>query len=221
MNLAAELFPAAWLWSAGLIALAVAVWIARTGPWASLREPIRLNLFLGCGVMLALVWSLKAGVNPGLDIHLLGAMVVTLVMGPQLGMVSLGLALAGVTLNGGAEWLAFPINWLVMAVVPVAVANTYFRLIERFAPKHFFVFIFVIAFFGSAITALAQGVFASTVLWAAGAYTYDFLMAQYLPFFLLLGFSEAWLSGAAVTMMVVFRPGWVIRFDDQVYLWNK
>ncbi len=221
MNFAAELFPTAWMWGSGVLAAIVAVWMWRTGPWHSLRESQRLNLWLGLGVMLALVWSLKAGIYAGLDLHLLGAMVVTLVFGPQLGMGALAIALLGVTLNGGAQWSAFAINWLVMAVVPVAIANGYFRLIERVAPKHFFVFIFVIAFFGSGLSVLLQGAFASLLLWSAGAYTYDFLAANYLPYFLLLGFSEAWLSGMAVTLMVVFRPGWVVRFDDRVYLWNK
>jgi uncharacterized membrane protein len=221
MNFAVELFAPAWLWGAGVLAAIVAGWIVRTAPWACLAESRRMHIWLGLGVMLALVWSLKAGVYPGLDLHLLGAMVVTLVMGPQLGMAALALALAGVTLNGGAQWQSFPINWLVMGVFPVAVAHGYFRLVERYAPKHFFVFIFVIAFFGSALTVNMQGAFASFVLWAAGAYSYEFLAANYLPYFLLLGFSEAWLSGMVVTLMVVFRPGWVLSFDDRVYLWNK
>ena len=221
MNFAAELFPTAWLWGSGVFAAMVAAWMWRTGPWAKLRDPLRLNIWLGLGVMLALVWSLKAGIYAGLDLHLLGAMVVTLVLGPQLGMGALALALAGVTLNGDAQWSAFAINWLAMAVVPVAIANGYFRLVERYAPKHFFVFIFVIAFFGSGFSVLLQGAFASLLLWLAGAYSYDFLAANYLPFVLLLGFSEAWLSGMAVTLMVVFRPGWVVRFNDRDYLWNK
>jgi len=221
VNFAVELFPSAWLWAAGLLAVMVAIWVLRTAPWRSLGNPERLNLWLGLGVLLALVWSLKAGVNPGLDIHLLGAMVVTLVLGPQLGMAALAIALAGVTLNGGAQWQSFAINWLVMGVVPVSFAHLYFRLIERVAPKHFFVFIFVIAFFGGALTVIFQGAFASLVLFAAGAYSFDYLATNYLPYFLLLGFSEAWLSGAAVTLMVVFRPGWVLRFDDRVYLMNK
>lgn len=221
MNLAAELFSPAWLWGASVLAALVAVWVIRTGPWSSLRDSLRLNLFLGWGVMLAVVWSMNAGVYPGLNLHLLGAMVVTLVMGPQLAMGSLAIALAAVTFNGAAEWQAYPINWLVMGVAPVLVANLHFTLVHRFAPRHFFVFIFVIAFFGSALTTMAQGLVASGVLCAAGAYTCDFLSANYLPYFLLLGFSEAWLSGAAVTLMVVFRPGWVVRFDDQTYLMNK
>jgi uncharacterized membrane protein len=41
------------------------------------------------------------------------------------------------------------------------------------------------------------------------------------PFYLLLGFSEAWLNGAAITLMVVYYPHWVGSFDDRRYLWQK
>ncbi|NCA23687.1 MAG: hypothetical protein EBS91_03525 [Betaproteobacteria bacterium] len=44
------------------------------------------------------------------------------------------------------------------------------------------------------------------------------LTDDYLPFFLLLGWSEAFTAGALLTLMVVWQPGWVERFDDAVYL---
>lgn len=221
MNFAVELFPVAWLWSAALAALAAAAWAVRTGPWKTLLRPARLNLWLGMGVLFALLWSMKAGVYAGLDLHLLGAMVAALVFGPQLGVGVMALALAGVTLNGGAQWQMFPLNWLVMGVAPVLIAHGFASLVERALPRHFFIFIFVIAFLGSALTTVLQGVLASALLVAAGAYTFEFLAQNYLPYFLLLGFSEAWLSGAVVTLMVVYQPGWVARFDDRLYLWNK
>jgi uncharacterized membrane protein len=37
----------------------------------------------------------------------------------------------------------------------------------------------------------------------------------------LLGFAEAWLNGAMVTIMVVYLPHWVGSFDDRRYLLNK
>ncbi|MCB1962002.1 MAG: energy-coupling factor ABC transporter permease [Rhodocyclaceae bacterium] len=221
MNFSAGLFPDAWLWSADALALAVLVWSLRSGPWRSLGQSGRLNLWLGMGVLLMLVWRMKAGVNPGLDLHMLGAMVATLVFGPQLAVGVLGLTLAGVTFNSGASWHSFALNWLVMAVVPVLFANTVRRVVEHVLPRHFFIFVFVIAFFGSALTVLLQGVVASLVLVAAGAYSFEFLAANYLPYFLLLGFAEAWMSGMAVTLMVVYRPGWVTCFDDRIYLRNK
>ena len=55
----------------------------------------------------------------------------------------------------------------------------------------------------------------------SGAYSAEFLWSEYLPFFLLLGFSEAWISGAVITLMVVYRPDWVAAFDDRRYLLDK
>jgi len=55
----------------------------------------------------------------------------------------------------------------------------------------------------------------------AGAYPWDYLINEYFPYFLLLGFSEAWLSGMAMTLFVVYRPEWVITFDDSRYLADK
>lgn len=221
MNFAAELFGAGWLWGAGVLASLVLVWIVRTGPWASLKQPARFNVWLGAAVALMLVWRMKAGVYPGLDLHLLGAMVATLLFGPQLAMALLAVVLAGVMLATGGEWQSGPMNWLVMAVWPVICAETIRRLVAWRLPRHFFVYVFVVAFFGSAATVLAQGLLASVVLSAAGVYALDFLAANYLPYVLLLGFSEAWLSGAVVTVLVIYRPDWVVSFDDRQYLKNK
>ena len=77
------------------------------------------------------------------------------------------------------------------------------------------------SFAGAALCIMLQGALASAVMVAAGAYTVDFLLTDYLPYFLLLGFSEAWLSGALVTLLVVYRPQWVVSFDDSRYLLNK
>ena len=98
------------------------------------------------------------------------------------------------------------------------VGRFYFRLVERWLPKHFFVYIFINAFIGAAAVVLVQGVVASMMLFAAGAYPADLLLSEYLPFFLLLGFAEAWLSGMALTLLVVYHPEWVASFDDRSYL---
>ncbi len=80
---------------------------------------------------------------------------------------------------------------------------------------------FVIGFACAALTVMVQGAVAAAALASAGAYTVEFLLSEYLPFFLLLGFSEAWISGAVITLMVVYRPGWVAAFDDRRYLLDK
>ncbi len=221
MNFAADLFSAAWHVLAVVCGVGVGAWVVRTAPWRRLQDGHQLNALLGAAVILTVLWSLNAGVRPGLNLHLLGAMATTLIFGPQLALVVLALALAGITLNGSAEWAAYPLNLLAMGIVPVAAGRLWFRGVERWLPKHFFVYIFVNAFIGAAAVVLIQGVVASSMLVAAGAYPADLLLSEYLPFFLLLGFAEAWLSGMALTVLVVYCPEWVASFDDRSYLWNK
>lgn len=74
---------------------------------------------------------------------------------------------------------------------------------------------------GAAVIVLLQGCVASLGLVAAGAYPVDLLLSDYLPFFLLLGFSEAWLSGMTLTLLVVYFPEWVASFDDRSYFGSK
>lgn len=221
MNLPASLFSSTWLWVAFVLALPVLYQVVLKAPWKRLANGSQLNLLLGFVVGLTLAWSLKAGVKPGLNLHMLGAMAVTLTLGPRLAVVALALALTGVTLNGAIEWQAWPLNFILMAVIPVMLAHAIQRLVEEWLPAHFFVFIFVIGFAGAALTIMLQGVIASLTMVLAGAYSAEFLVGEYLPYFLLLGFAEGWLSGALVTLMVVYRPEWVVAFDDRRYLWKK
>ena len=190
-------------------------------PWAALKDSERLNVWLGMIVLLVLVWSLKAGVKPGLSLHLLGAMVFTLSFGPHLAFVGLSLVLFGVTLNGEAGFFAYALNALLMAGVSVALSNAIYRLILRLLPRHFFVYVFVNGFFGSALTIFGVGLASVLLMGMAGAYGWEYLTTEYLPYFLLLGFSEAWLSGMLITLFVVYRPKWVATFDDSSYLMNK
>jgi uncharacterized membrane protein len=71
-------------------------------------------------VGLILLWHLKAGIKPGLALHLLGATVFTLCFGWALAFIGLCAVLAGVTLNGAAGFEAFAVNALLMAGVGVA-----------------------------------------------------------------------------------------------------
>ena len=63
----------------------------RRAPWGRLREPVQLNLLLGFAVGLMLIWSMRAGVKPGLNLHMLGAMAATLALGPWFAVLALAL----------------------------------------------------------------------------------------------------------------------------------
>lgn len=221
MNLSTELFPSAWHVLALVLSAVALAWCWRTAPWGDIRKGLRSQVLLAVAVLLMPLWTMKAGIQPGLDLHLLGAMAATLTLGPQLAMVALGLTLVGVTLNGALPWAAWPINFVLMVVWPVLVARLIHRRVERHLPNHLFVYLFVSAFLGAATTVMVQGLFSSLALALAGAYSLDELGANYLPYFLLLGFAEAWLSGMTMTLLVVYRPQWVATFDDRRYLLNK
>ncbi len=221
MNLPAALFPEVWHWVSFLIVLPVACGVATTAPWKRLADPVQLNLLAGFSVSLTLMWSMNAGVMPGLNLHLLGAMAATLALGPQLAIVALALALVGITLNGAVEWQAWPLNLVVMVIAPILFAHWFRRIVERMLPPHFFIFIFIVAFAGSALAVAFGGLVASVALIAAGAYPFAFLASDYLPYFALLCFSEAWISGAILSLLVVYKPGWVAAFDDRRYLLGK
>lgn len=199
------------------------LWCARTAPWRRLADSGQLNVWLGTIVVLMLMWSMKAGVRPGMNLHLLGATTFALMFGRQLAILGLTVVLAAVTFNsgGGIGWAPFAINGLVMAVFPVLVTFAVLRVVERFLPANIFVYFFVGAFFNAGLVTMATGMLASLLLAVAGVYTVDLLSSDYLPYFILLGFAEAWLNGAAITLMVVYFPHWVGTFDDRRYLWNN
>lgn len=221
MNLTDTLLGEVWYWAAWgawVPLFARCVWRA---PWARLKDSEQLNVWLGMVVLLTLIWSLKAGVKPGLGFHLLGATVFTLSFGPPLAFIGLSLVTLGVTLNGAAGPFAYAMNALLLAGLGVALSQGFFRLFSLLLPRHFFVYIFINGFLGGALTIMGVGGAASVLLGVAGAYSWDYLINDYFPYFLLLGFAEAWLSGMVMTLFVVYRPNWVLTFDDSRYLAGK
>lgn len=177
-----------------------------------------LNLWLGNCVVLVLMWSMKAGVQPGLNFHLLGAMLMTLEFGPALALLGMVVVLTGVTLNGAVGWQGFGLNALLMGAVPVACSYLTWWFGNRCLPKNLFVFIFANGFFGAGLSVLATGIAASLLLGAADIYPLAVLAENYLPYFVLLGFSEAWLAGMVLTLMLVYRLAWISTFDEARYL---
>ncbi|HTS55736.1 MAG TPA: energy-coupling factor ABC transporter permease [Burkholderiales bacterium] len=218
MNLTAGLLPAPWYWVAHLTLLGVLIHVAVGAPWRQLADPTRLNVWLGSIVILAVLWSIRAGVRPGLGFHLLGATACTLLFGPRLAVAAMVLVVASQVAAGTISLYSASANALGMGVVPVAVSQAILRLVERRLPPNLFVYIFAAAFFGAALTMLATGALASLLLGAAGAYTFEYLLSEYLPWFVLLAWAEAFTTGAVITLVVIYRPSWIATFDDRRYL---
>jgi uncharacterized membrane protein len=221
MNFPAGLFSDEWAFGAFVPLALVWLWCLRTAPWKRILDPAQFNVWLGTIVVLMLMWSMKAGAFPGLNLHLLGATAFTLMFGRQFAILGLSVVMAAVTFNGGAGWEPYALNVLVTAVFPCIAADVLLRIVERYLPPHFFIYIFCAAFFGAAIAAVSTGFVSSVLLWVAGVYPAEMLFSDYFPAYILLGFAEAWLNGAAITLMVVYYPHWVGSFDDRRYLFKK
>ena len=221
MNLPDGLIDGYWTVLAWCLFAIAASLAARRAPWHVLTDSRRLNAFLAMIVGLILLWHLKAVIKPGLALHLLGATVFTLCFGWALAFIGLCAVLAGVTLNRAAGFEAFAVNALLMAGVGVLTSHWLHRLVDRVLPRHLFVYIFCKGFFASALAVMAVGVVSCMLLVLAGAYDSDYLTSEYLPYFLLLGFSEAWLSGMLSTLFAVYRPELLADFEDAQFFGRR
>ncbi|WP_124950758.1 energy-coupling factor ABC transporter permease [Sulfuriferula thiophila] len=219
MNLTDSLLPSTlgWLWIVFALVLA---WSLRSAPWPVLRKPGILNLMLGACVLVLGFWQIKAGIRPGLNLHILGATLLTLLFGPWFALLGLMLVLLLTTFWDGA-WHAFALNALLMGVVPVTVSWWLYRLTDRYLPNHLFIYIFINGFVGAALSVALTGVAVTLSLAEMGAYALMDLVHTYLPYFLLMAWSEAVTTGMLITVLVVYRPQWVATFDDKHYVDNK
>lgn len=190
-------------------------------PWRRLRDSEQLNLWLGMIVFLTLLWSMKAGVRPGLTFHLLGANLFVLVLGPRLAFIGLSFVTLGVTVNGAAGAFSYPANVLLLGGGGVLISHCLSEFLLRILPSNFFIYIFVNGFMVAGVSVIGVGLLSTIIFGLAGAYPWEYLLAEYSPYFILLAFSEAWLSGMVITLLVVFRPHWVVSFDDSRYLSDK
>lgn len=220
MNLVSSIIPPLWLWGLWLLVALLTVVIFRRTHWRMLADSANLNIFLAATVCVLGLWLIKTGIKPGLNFHLLGATALTLMFRPMFALLSLALLTAAISLWHG-EQAAFAANWLIMGVVPVGVSWAIFRLVDLKLPNHLFIYIFVNAFFGAALAIIAVGVFATGFIALAGIYPLHYLMEEYLPYFFLISFSEAFITGMLITMMVIYKPEWVATFDDKRYLLDQ
>lgn len=221
MNLPDHLLPDAWYWSGHALFAVALGWALLTAPWRRLSDNLQQHLWLGTCVGLMLLWSIKTGIRPGLNFHLLGATLLTLMFRAQLAVVAASIVTVAVTLSAGDGWQSFSINALTMGVLPVLLSYGVYRLADKILPSHLFIYIFVNAFLGAALTMAATGLVSTLTLLFSGAYSLDYLKTHYLPYYILLGWSEGISTGMGITLMVVYRPEWLATFDDKRYLDGK
>ena len=221
MELSSALLPTFLTWFGHGLLIALLLGILRARAWRRLRDPEQLHVFLGATVALMVLWLLRVDVLPGLSFHLLGVTSLTLMFGWSLAIVSATVALAAVTLTVSGDWLAFSVNALLVAAVPITATQVMLILVRAWLPRHFFVYVFINAFLAAGLSALIAALLVLALLAVGDAYGMDRLARGFVPIFPLMFFPEAVLNGMLMTGLVAMRPRWVSSFSDKQYLDKK
>lgn len=221
MNFPADLFSEQLYWSGHIAYLLLMGWALYTAPWHMLRDSENLHVLLGATVALLLLWSLKAGIHPGMNFHLLGATLLMLMFGWQFALLVISLVLVGQAIYGNIEWFSFSLNALMMGGIPVLFSFAVYRLSQHYLPKHFFIYTLFNAFFCGAISMALLITLSSLLFYCCGDYSWEDIYQRYLPFAPMMIFAEAFFTGMLATSMVLFRPEWIGSFSDKQYLNGK
>lgn len=221
MELSGELFPTVWLWVFG-IGLVPVYWHALK--WCNRRRLQAQSLFspyFGSIVFLLMLWTLRTELQAGLFWHVSGMVFLTLMWGWSLALVGGALALLGLTLAGLNDWGGMlPTLWIEV-ILPATLTQVVLGLGRAYLPKHFFVFVFVNAFFCGGLVAVIQGFTVAMLLLGVGAYDWATLSNEYLVLLPLMIFPEAFINGGVTTVAVGLRPEWVWSFRDEEYLQGR
>lgn len=205
-------------WAAGI---PVMLWALRTAPWTRLADSELVHVLSGMILCEIVLWAIKATVGDGFTFHLLGVTAFTLTAGPQLALFGSAIAvLLQIAIHGG-NWENAGIGFVTMAAIPVAVAWRVHVFAQRRLPPNFFIYIFVGAFFGAAVALGAGGLAAACALAFGAGLPESLVFGEYVPYLIYLAWGEAMLTGMGLTLMVVYRPRWVITFDDARYLKDR
>jgi len=218
MDLTAIGFPGGWIAAAWAVAVPVLAAALRGAPWSRLTASEPVHVWYGTIFCLVVLWSIQATVGEGFTFHLLGVAAFTLLAGAPLALVGTAIAVAvNVALRDGL-WANAALVWLTMAAIPVGVTWLVLRLAERALPANFFVYVFVVTFFGAALSLVAAGIAGATMLTLAAGRPPELVFGEYVPYLVYLAFGEATLTGMVLTLAVAYRPQWVATFDDTRYL---
>ena len=198
---------------------AVLVLAALSAPWRVwLLDRERQWVWLASLGLLVGIWSMRAGITPGLSLRFLMVSALTLMHGWQLAVIGGALALSVLAVVGVASWPAFGADLLCVVVVPALFTAWLHERVHDRLPHNYFIYFFVTVFVGSALAYNLAGLTRVALLATSGSLDAAHVGPEYFAVLPLMSFGEAFVNGMVMAMMVVYRPKWVMSFDDRLYL---
>jgi uncharacterized membrane protein len=201
---------------AGGVTLAFAIHGAPWKAWLAGSE--RQWVWFGSMALLLVVWAMKAGITPGLTVRFLLMTALTLMHGWHLAVVAGALVLLVFSVLGFAEWQAFGANLLCLAVVPALFTAWFHEQVHARLPHNYFIYFFVTTCLGAALAFCLAGLVRLGLLAASGTLAEAQVGPEFFAILPLMSFGEAVANGTLVAMAVIYRPNWVMSFDDRLYL---
>ena len=222
LHIPAELMTSSVMWLLNALFLSILLYAASKTPFKKFLENVSgQHVFFGAMVMLFLLWGVKAGVSPGLGFHHLGATLFTLMFGWPLAIFGLSIIMLASVLLQHNELISLGANGVLSIIIPVMVSYGVLRLSQRFLPDNFFIYIFIAAFFGAGIAVAASRLASIVLLAVTDAYPLAKLIEESLLYTPMFMFPEMFVTGMLISIFVVYRPDWVVTFDDERYIIGK
>ena len=222
LHIPASLLPSTLMWVANILMLALILFALKNFSFTELlKNKPSQHVYFGAMVALLLLWKIKAGISPGLGFHHLGATIFTLMFGWPLAVLGLSTILLASALLQHSDLLSLGINGLLSIAVPVFVSYGILRLSQKKLPANFFIYIFVVAYFGAGIAVAANRLSAIALLSLVHAYPDSQLVSESLVYIPLFMIPEAFITGMLISAFVIYKPHWVMTFDDKHYITGK
>lgn len=190
-------------------------------PWSILKQKDASNVLFATSTMIFLIWHLRVHVEDGLALHLLGSTLLTLMFRWQAALLANALILIGTTLSSSADFLALGVNGIIMGVIPITISHFIWRFNERFMPANYFVYIFIAAFIGAGVSMFCVGVMSYELLKHLDNQLIEEVLDQYIWIYIPIMYPEAFITGGAMSIFVLYKPEWIATYDDRRYMINK
>lgn len=176
------------------------------------------HLWFSSILVTALLWSVQAGIEPGLELHLLGVTTLVLCHGWRIAWLIGSFAVILLVIVGKISLTDAGSVAMLTALLPALFSYLIFALSYHYLPRHLFIYIFVAGFANAALTISFKMLLTAMWFHWQDLYSWNSIYQNYLQLALLIWFAEALLNGMAITLMSVYRPHWLRTFYDNEYL---
>lgn len=202
-----------------LLAIPALLWACWCAPWRQLIDvPARQHAWCAAILGLALFWLLRVNVLDVLAIHPLAATTLALVFGWHLACIAGAGALMLNALLSERFGLNLPFEFLINVLVPVSSSVLFIRVLERLSARNIFIFMLGGGFVGAMVALLSTLAAAALLLSLSGSGAEWAMLKKYSHVMLLMLFPEGFINGAMVSVLTIFYPSMVRRYDEGSYL---